>query len=91
MKNMMKPARWEWTGAAISLKSVFASRARNWILLGLAALAATRFYYVREVIAELAICFVLFAVVAGAVLALFLLARAGLRMLAWAGHQTSRA
>jgi uncharacterized membrane protein YraQ (UPF0718 family) len=68
----------------ICLKSISNKKVRKWTLLGLAALAAIRFYQVQEMIAALAIFSVLFALAAGAVLTLFLLDRAGQRSLAWA-------
>lgn len=73
----------------ISLRSVSKSKARKWILLGLAALAAIQLYYVQEMIAVLAIFSVLFALAAGAVLTLFLLDRAGQRTLAWAAPRAT--
>jgi uncharacterized membrane protein YraQ (UPF0718 family) len=75
----------------ISLKSVSNSKVRKWILLGFAALAAIRLYYVREMIAALAIFSVLFALAAGAALMLFLLDRASQRTLAWAELRTTNA
>jgi hypothetical protein len=73
----------------VSLKSVFNRKARKWILLGLAALAAIQLYQVQELIAALAIFSVLFALAAGAALMLFLLDRAGQSTLAWAALRTT--
>ena len=72
----------------ISLKLASKSKARKWILLGLAALAAIRLYQVQEMIAALAIFSILFALAAGAALTLFLLDRAGQRTLAWVAPRT---
>lgn len=66
------------------MKSVSNLKARNWIFLGLAALAATRLYRVQEMIAALAIFSVLFALAAGTALFMFFLYRVSQRSVAWA-------
>jgi uncharacterized membrane protein YraQ (UPF0718 family) len=70
------------------MKSAFNSKVRKWTLLGLAVLAAIRLYQVQEMIVALAIFSILFALVAGTVLTLFLLDRAGQRTLVWAAPRT---
>ena len=69
----------------ISLKQLLAAIARTkrvWI--GLAAVLALRFYYVREMIAALMIFSVLFAAGAIVVLAVFLVDRASRQIVMWA-------
>lgn len=56
----------------------------KWIWIGLAAVLALRFYYVREMIAALMIFSVLFAVGAIVALAVFLLDRASEQIVIWA-------
>jgi uncharacterized membrane protein YraQ (UPF0718 family) len=73
----------------ITVNSISNRKVGTWILVGLAALAAIRLYYVREMIAALVIFSVLFALAAGAVLTLFLLDLAGQRTLAWAAPHTT--
>jgi hypothetical protein len=74
----------------ISFKSVSEKRARKWMWFGLAALAAIQLYYVQEMIAALILFSILFALVAGVALVLFLLDRASQRTLAWAEPRTAR-
>jgi hypothetical protein len=71
--------------AVISLKQLLAAITRTkWVWIGLAAVLALRFYYVREMIAALMIFSVLFA--AGAIVALvvFLVDRASRQIVIWA-------
>ena len=58
-------------------------KARKWMWIGLAAVAALQFYYVREMIAAFVILGVVFAVLAGAGLLVFLVDRAGERSPSW--------
>ena len=63
-----------------------AAKTRNlWWLGGLGALVALKFYYVREMIAALAIFSVLFAIGAAVVLVIYTLDRVAERTFAWAG------
>jgi hypothetical protein len=66
------------------MKSVTNMKARNWIFLGLAVLAAIRLYRVQEMVAALAIFSALFVLAAGTALFLFLLYRVSQRSMAWA-------
>jgi hypothetical protein len=56
----------------------------KWMWIGLAALLALRFYYVREMIAALMIFSVLFVAAAIVVLAVFLLDRVSYYIVIWA-------
>ena len=51
--------------------------AAEWILIGVAAILAMRFYYVREMLAALALFSVLFGCVAAMLAVLFIFDRAG--------------
>jgi hypothetical protein len=62
------------------LKSVFLRRSK-WILVGCAAIATTRFYYVREMIAALILFTLLFGCIAAVVLLLFIFDWVGEAML----------
>jgi uncharacterized membrane protein len=59
--------------------------------MSLAAVAALQVYFVREMMAALVLFSVLFAVVAVAVLLVYLFDRAGQRTMAWAEPRTMRA
>ncbi len=72
----------------MSLREVNAKKARKWLWIGLAALAALQIYFVRELMAALALFSVLFAVVATVALVVYLFDRAGQRTLAWAEPKT---
>jgi hypothetical protein len=72
------------------LRSVSEKKARKWMWLGLALPVALQLYYVQEMIAAFVIFCVLFSLVAGAVLLLFLVDRASERTLAWAGFRSPR-
>ncbi len=61
--------------------SVPEQKARKWMRIGLAIVAALQFYYVQEVIAAFVVLGVLFALVAGAGLLVFLVDRASARTL----------
>jgi len=63
--------------------SVPQKRVRKWMWIGLGGVAALQFYYVREMIAAFVVLGVLFAVVAGAGLLMFLVDRASARTLNW--------
>ena len=52
-------------------------RAPKWILVGVAAIAALRFYYVREMLAALVLFSAVFVCVAAALAVLIILDRAG--------------
>jgi hypothetical protein len=69
----------------ISLKQLLAAITRTkWVWIGLAAVLALRFYYVREMIAALMIFSVLFAAGAIVALAVFLVDRASRQIVIWA-------
>jgi hypothetical protein len=62
----------------------------KWLWIGLAAVLALRFYYVREMIAALIIFSVLFAAVAVVALIVFLLDRASQQIVVWAEPGVAR-
>lgn len=64
--------------------SVTEKRARKWMWIALAVIAALQFYYVQEMIAAFVVLGVVFALIVGAGLFVFLLDRAGARTLTWA-------
>ena len=64
--------------------SVPEKKARKWMWIGLAIVAALQFYYVQEMIAAFVVLGVLFALAAGAGLLVFLADRASARTLTWA-------
>lgn len=64
--------------------SVPEKKARKWMWLGLAVVAALQFYYVQEMIAAFVVLGVVFALIAGAGLLVFLVDRASARTLSWA-------
>ena len=66
-------------------------KARKWLWISLAALAALQIYFVQELMAALVLFSVLFAAVAAGVLLVYLLDRAGQRTMAWAEPRTMRA
>ena len=59
-------------------------KARKWMWIGLAVVAALQLYYVQEMIAAFVVLGVVFALIAGAVLLIFLVDRASGRTLTWA-------
>jgi hypothetical protein len=61
--------------------SVPEKKARKWLWIGLAVVAALQFYYVQEMIAAFVVLAVVFAVIAGAGLLVFLVDRASERTL----------
>jgi hypothetical protein len=61
--------------------SVPENRARKWLWIGLAVVVALQFYYVQEMIAAFVVLAVVFAVIAGAGLLIFLVDRASERTL----------
>jgi hypothetical protein len=63
--------------------SVPEKKARKWMWAGLAIVVALQFYYVQEMIAAFVVLGVLFALVAGAGLLVFLVDRASERTLSW--------
>jgi hypothetical protein len=63
--------------------SVPENKARKWLWIGLAVVAALQFYYVQEMIAAFVVLAVVFAVIAGAGLLVFLVDRASERTLSW--------
>ena len=77
--------------AVKSLREVNTKKARKWLWIGLAALAALQVYFVQELMAALLLFSVLFAIVAAAVLVVYMFDRAGQRTVAWAEPQTLRA
>ena len=70
--------------AVISLTRLFNKLTRKWILMGLVAVPAIRFYYVQEMIAALIIFSVLFVGVSMVVLIVFVLDRASQHAMNWA-------
>jgi hypothetical protein len=64
--------------------SVPEKKARKWMWIGPAVVAALQFYYVQEMIAAFVILGVVFALIAGAGLLVFLVDRASARTLTWA-------
>jgi hypothetical protein len=64
--------------------SIPEKKARKWMWIALAAVAALQFYYVQEMIAAFVVLGVLFALVAGASLLVVLVDRARARTLSWA-------
>ena len=64
--------------------SVPEKKARKWMWIGLAVVAALQFYYVQEMIAAFVVLGVVFALIAGAGLLVFLVDRASARTLTWA-------
>ena len=63
--------------------SVPEKKVRKWMWIALAIVAALQFYYVQEMIAAFVVLGVLFALVAGAGLLVFLVDRASARTLSW--------
>ena len=63
---------------------------KKWIWIGLAAVAALRFYYVQEMIAALIIFSVLFVGAATVALIIFLLDRASEHAMIWAEEGVAR-
>jgi len=74
-----------------SLRVVKTRKARKWLWIGLATLAAVQIYFVQELMAALVLFSVLFAAVAAGVLLVYLFDRASQRTMAWAEPQTLRA
>jgi fatty acid desaturase len=70
---------------------VKAKKARKWLWIGLAALAALQIYLVQELLAAMVIFSVLFAVIAIVALVIYLVERAGEQTLKWAEPQTHKA
>lgn len=73
-----------------SLQEVNSKKARKWLWISLAVLAALQLYFVREMMAALFLFSVGFVVVAAVVLALYLFDRASQRTMDWAEPQTAR-
>lgn len=63
--------------------SVPEKKARKWMWIGLAVVAALQFYYVQEMIAAFVVLGVVFALIAGAGLLVFLIDRASAQTLNW--------
>jgi hypothetical protein len=63
--------------------SVPEKKARKWLWIGLAVVASLQFYYVQEMIAAFVVLAVVFAVIAGAGLLVFLVDRGSERTLSW--------
>jgi hypothetical protein len=74
-----------------SFREVDTKKARKWLWISLAALAAVQIYFVRELVAALVLFSVFFTVVAAAALLIYLFDRAGQRTMDWAEPQTLRA
>jgi hypothetical protein len=64
--------------------SVPEKKARRWMWFGLAGIAALQLYYVQEMIAAFVVLGVVFALIAGAGMLVFLVDRASGRTLTWA-------
>jgi hypothetical protein len=64
---------------------------QKWLFIGLAILVAVQVYYVQEMLAALLLFAVMFALVGGVFLILFLLDRASQRVVGWAEPHTVRA
>jgi hypothetical protein len=75
----------------VTLREVNTKKARKWLWISLAALAALQVYFVRELMAALFLFSVGFVVIAVAALVIYLFDRAGQRTMDWAGPQTLRA
>ena len=73
-----------------SLQELHTKKARKWLWISLAVLAALQLYFVQEMMAALFLFSVGFVVVATAVLALYLFDRASQRTMDWAKPQTLR-
>jgi hypothetical protein len=67
-----------------SPRSAPEKKARKWMWIGLAVVAALQLYYVQEMIAAFVVLGVVFALIAGAGLLIFLVDRASGRTLTWA-------
>ena len=63
--------------------SVPEKKVRKWMWIGLAIVVALQFYYVQEMIAAFVVLGVVFALIAGAGLLVFLVDRASARTLSW--------
>lgn len=74
-----------------SFREVDTKKARKWLWIGLAALAAVQIYFVQELMAALVLFSVFFTVVAAAALLIYLFDQAGQRTMDWAEPQTLRA
>ncbi len=72
-------------------KMVGNDRARKWMWGILAAILAVQVYYVREILAALFLFALVFAVIAGVALVLYLVERAGEFSFAWVAPATRRA
>jgi hypothetical protein len=79
------------TKAVKSFPGVNEKKARKWLWVGLAALAAVQLYFVQEMMAALVLFSILFAVVATGVLLVYLFDRAGQRAMDWAEPRAVRA
>ena len=74
-----------------SLRELNTKKARKWLWISLAAVAALQIYFVQELMAAMVLFSVVFAIVAVAAFLLYLFDRASQRTLAWAEPQTKRA
>jgi len=73
------------------LREVDKKKARKWLWIGLATVAAVQIYFVQELMAALVLFSVLFAAVAAGVLLVYLFDRAGQRTMVWAEPQAMHA
>jgi threonine/homoserine efflux transporter RhtA len=71
--------------------SVPEHKARKWMWIGLAVIAALQLYYVQEMIAAFVVFGVFFAIAAGVGLLVFVVDRASERALDWAEVRTPTA
>ena len=75
----------------MTLREVNTKKARKWLWIGLAALAALQIYFVQELMAALFLFSVGFVIIAVAALVIYLFDRASRRTMEWAEPQTLRA
>jgi hypothetical protein len=75
----------------VTLREVNTKKARKWLWISLAALAALQVYFVQELMAALFLFSVGFVLIAIAALIIYLFDRAGQRTMDWAEPQTLRA
>jgi hypothetical protein len=75
----------------VTLREVNTKKARKWLWIGLAALAALQIYFVQELMAALFLFSVGFVIIGIAALVIYLFDRASQRTMEWATPQTLRA
>jgi hypothetical protein len=75
----------------VTLREVNTKKARKWLWISLAALAALQVYFVQELMAALFLFSVGFVIIAVAALVIYSFDRASRRTMEWAEPQTLRA